>query len=100
MKKHKLLRFAHCYINQEGDFVIGLLSGDKKHGYQFAGSHANPSVWLGTFQLMSRIVPNDGNWIEIDHKIFNVASVLHVTGHIVKFPAKKGRELPVISKKY
>lgn len=29
MKKYKLLRFGHCYINQEGDFLIGLLGGDK-----------------------------------------------------------------------
>jgi len=101
MKKFKLLKFGQCYINQTGDFVIALLSGDKKHGYQFAGSHANPAVWLGTFQLLSRVIPNDGNWSEVDHAMFNVASALHVTGHVAKFPTEFiSGELPVISKKY
>jgi len=101
MKKYKLLKFGHCYINREGDFAIGLLSGDKKHGYQLAASSAHPSVWLGKIQVMSRVVPNDGNWIEIGPEEFNVASALHVTGHVAKFPASPtSRELPVISKKY
>ncbi len=101
MRKFKTLKFGQCYINQSGDFVIGLLSGDKKHGYRFAGSHANPSVFMGTFQLLSRIVPNDNNWIEIDPEMFNVASALHITGHVIKFPtAKNSGELPIISKKY
>ena len=105
MKKYKLLKFGQCYINREGDFTIGLLRGDKKHGYLFAGSHANPPVFLGTFQLLSRIIPNDGNWTEIDPSMFNAASAFHTTGHVIKFPAKKydkfGREQPpVISKKY
>jgi len=99
MKKFKLLRFGQCYINQTGDFVIGLLSGDKKHGYQFVGNHANSAVWLGKFQLLSRIVPNDGNWREVDPAMFNVASALHATGHVVKFPTGySSGELPVISK--
>ena len=101
MKKYKLLRFDRCYLNKEGDFVIGLLSGCKKHGYTFVGSHANHAVFLGTFRLLSRVVPNDGNWIEVDPQTFNVASSLHVSGHVVKFPAGyTGKELPVISKKY
>lgn len=97
MKKFKLLRFGKCYINREGDFVIALLRGSKKKGYLFAGSNANPSVWLGTFSLLSRIVPNDGNWIEIDKQTFNVASAFHVTGHVIQFSDNK---LPVVSKKY
>lgn len=101
MKKYKLLKFGKCYINTEGDFVIGLLRGDKKHGYTFAGSHAHPHVWLGTFQLMSRVITNDGNWKEIDPSMYNVASALHTTGHVLKFPANRsGGELPVVSKKY
>ena len=105
MKKYKLFRFGECYINREGDFVIGLLHGDKKHGYVFAASHAKPSVLLGTIQTLSRIVPNDGNWINIDHDMFNLASRLYITGHVLKFPAKKRRGarwpvLPIISKKY
>ncbi len=100
MKKHKLLRFGHCYINREGDFVIALMDGDKKHGYQLVGSHANPCVMLGKFQLLSRIVPNDGNWIEVSTDMFNVASACHVSGYVVEFPTGKRGELPVISKRY
>jgi len=102
MRKYKLLRFGRCYINREGDFVIGLLSGDKSNGYKFAGSHANPLVFLRKFQLLSRVVPNDGNWIEIDTVMFNVASALHSTGHIMTFPGDQNitGELPSISKKY
>ncbi len=96
MKKFKLLRFGHCYINQEGDFVIGLLRGDKKHGYTFAASHAHPNVMLGRIQIQSRVVPNDGNWTEITPEMFNVASTCHASGYKVK-PATLGG-LPVITK--
>jgi len=99
MKKYKLLRFGQCYINREGDFAIGLLSGDKKHGYEFAGSHAHPKVMLGKFYLLSRIVPNDGNWIEIDPQQFNAASTLHITGHVMRIPANR-RDPPLIFKNY
>ncbi len=100
MKKYKLLRFGHCYINREGDFIVALMSGDKKHGYQFVGSHANPCVLLGNFQLLSRIVPNDGNWNEITTDMFNLASTCHTSGYVVKLPSSGRGKLPVISKKY
>jgi hypothetical protein len=101
MTKYKTLKFGRCYINPEGDFVIGCLCGNKKRGYMFAGSHANPAVWLGTFQLQSRSVSNDGHWTEIDPSMFNVASALHVTGHVIKLPTgNTSGELPVISKMY
>lgn len=101
MLKFKLLKFGQCYINREGDFVIGLLRGDRKHGYQFAGSHANPAVWLGTFQLQTRAIPNDGNWIEIEPEMFNVASALHTRGHVIKFPTGiTSGEPPLVYKKY
>jgi len=101
MKKYTLLRFGRCYINPEGDFVIGLLCGDKRHGYQLAASHANSNVWLGQIQLRTRVIPNDGRWTEISHSEFNVASAWHNSGHVVKFPAiKDGREQVVVSKKY
>jgi hypothetical protein len=101
MKKFKLLRFGRCYINREGNFAIGLLSGDREHGYQFVCSHANPNIWFSKFQLLSRIVPNDGSWIEISHLEFNVASALRTMGHVAKFPADKlSGKLPLISKKY
>lgn len=102
MKKFKLLRFGHCYINREGDFAVALLHGDKKHGYQFAASHAHPLVWLGKIQMLSRVVPNDENWREIDLNTFKAASAFHATGHVIKFvPSVHGKEqLPVVSKKY
>ena len=99
MKKYKLLKFGQCYINRDGDFVIGLLKGDKKHGYLFAGSHAKPNVIIGTFQLLSRIVPNDGNWIEIDHSMFNVASAFHISGYVMRLPVNLGKP-PTLYKKY
>jgi len=83
MKKYKLLRFGKCYINKEGDFTICLLGGNKHNGYQFAGSHANPVVFLGKFYLLSRIVLNDKHWIEIKPEVFNVASALHTSGHVL-----------------
>lgn len=97
MKKYTLLRFGRCYMNREGDFAVALLRGDKKHGYQLAASSAHPNVWLGQIQLLTRVIPNDGNWVEIAPEMFNVASAFHVSGHKVKLPQKAG-ELPVISK--
>jgi hypothetical protein len=94
MKKYKLLRFGRCYINKAGDFAIALIRGDKKHGYQFLGSHAHTSVMLGNFQLLSRIVPNDGNWIEIDEAEFSAASAFHVGGYAIRF----GMGYPIVSK--
>ena len=102
MKKYTLLRFGHCYINREGDFAVSLLRGDKKHGYKLAASHANRNVWLGQIQLQSRIIPNDGSWIEIDPAIFNVASTLHVSGYVTKFPSggSTGEQHYTVSPKY
>jgi hypothetical protein len=87
MKKYKLLRFGHSYINRTGDFAVSLMYGDKKHGYVFAAQHANPAVWLGTVQTLSRIVPNDGNWIDISPEQFNVASALMVGGMTMQLTA-------------
>ena len=97
MKKYKLLRHGHCYINEQGDFVIGLMSGTKRLGYTFIASYANPNVMLGKIHIQSRIVPNDGHWIEIHPQMFNVVSAVHISGHKVKFPSVKGT-LPVILK--
>jgi len=99
--KYKTLKFGKCYINKAGDFAIGVLSGDKKHGYQFAGTCAHPYVWLGQFQLQSRLVPNDGNWREIEVEMFNAVSALHVTGNVVEFPEDcSNGELPKVTQKY
>lgn len=87
MKKYKLLRFGHSYINREGDLAIHLMGGCKKKGYKLAASSAHPNVWLGKIQILSRIVPNDGNWIEVDARTFNAASSLLVRGYKVKIPA-------------
>lgn len=100
MKKYKLLHFGHCYINRQGDFIIALLSGDKKRGYTFAASHANPTAFLGKIHSLSRTVPNDGSWIEIDKGTFNIAAECHITGHVVQIPEVTGKELPIISRKY
>ena len=89
MKKHKLLHFGHCYLNKSGDLVIELLSGNKRHGYMFAASSAHPSVFLQNIWIQTRIVPNDGHWIEISAKDFVMTSQVHSSGYKVK-PAPKG----------
>ena len=99
-KNIKILRFGKYYINREGDFVIALLRGDKKHGYTFSASHANPAAWLGQIHTRSRTVPNDGNWIEVDMGAARLAAGCHITGHIVKMPEVTGNTLPIISKMY
>jgi hypothetical protein len=99
-KKIKILRFGHCYINRVGDFTIALLSGNKKSGYVFSASHANPSVFLGKIQSLSRTVPNDGNWVEIKVDMFKIASACHATGHVIKVPEVTGLKTPLISKRY
>lgn len=97
MKKHKLLRFGHCYLNEPGDFVIGLVGGNKKHGYTFIASHAHPNVMLGRIYIQSRMVPNDGHWIEVTPESYGIVSNIHASGYKVTFPTKRG-ERPVISK--
>lgn len=90
MKKYKLLRFNRSYINRSGDFAVSLMYGDKKQGYVFAASHANPTVWLGTVQTITRIVPNDGNWSEIQPEQFNLASALHSQGLTIQLTSNSG----------
>jgi hypothetical protein len=97
--KYKTLKFGRCYVNEDGSFVVCLLAGSKRKGYLFAASHVHPFAFLGTISLQSRIVENDGRWIEINPEMFNVASAFHATGHVVKLPSEKG-SLPRISKKY
>lgn len=101
MNKYKLLRFGHCYISREGDIAISLLGGDKRSGYDLTTSYAHPAAWMHELQILTRIVPNDGTWIEIDHATFFVASTLHVTGYVMVFPSEKSTgEPPLIYKKY
>lgn len=96
MKKYKLLRFGHCYVNRDGTFIIGLVGGNKRHGYTMLASHAHPYVFLQNINVMSRIVPNDGNWMEITPYQYNAISSYHADGYIVK-PSPKGGPF-VISK--
>ena len=63
--------------------MIGLARGNKKYGYYFIGSHANPSVLLGHFWLETRVVLNDGNWKEITPEMFQCASHFHSQGQMV-----------------
>ena len=99
MKKFKLLRHGQCYINREGDFVIALVSGCKRKGYQFVGSYLNKFFYIHRFQLMSRIVPNDGHWIEVDPDLYRVAAAFHWNGYVIKMPATRNlNDLPVITK--
>ena len=97
MKKYKLLRFGHCYMNADGDFIIGLLRGNKAHGYWFAASSAHPAVFLQDVWVQSRIVPNDGHWIEIVPDTFVAISQIHASGYKIKPALKKGGSA-VISK--
>jgi|ERR1017187_6500457 hypothetical protein len=97
MKKYKLFKFGHCYINEQGDFVIGLVSGNKWHGYTFIASHAHPNVMLGKIHVQSRMVPNDGHWIEVTPEMYNIAASFHVSGYKVTLPIKHGKR-PAISK--
>ena len=69
MKKHKLLRFGHCYSNEAQNLVIGLLRGNKRRGYTFAASTTAPFI-LEKIWMPSRIVPNDGHWKEVSFDLF------------------------------
>lgn len=84
--KYKTLKFGHCYINKEGDFAIIPLSGSKRFGYKFIGTHVNPLMFLHDFQMMSRMVDNDGNWTEIPTNYFNIIAELHSKYYKVSVP--------------
>lgn len=99
-KDKMILRFDHYYINRDGDFVIMPIGGTKKSGYWFVASHANPCAFLGRIMMLSRIVPNDGTWTEIDETLFDITAGCHITGHAVKIPAHTGGDRPEIYKKY
>jgi len=104
MKKFKLLRIGKCYLNREGDMVVALVKAHKNPGfktqsYQFVGSFVNKFFPVFKFQLLSRIVPNDGSWTEVDTHMFKVVQALHNSGHVVKLPDPNSpSDLPVIAK--
>ena len=88
MNKYKVLHFGHCYLNRGGDLAVVLLNGkNKEHGYKFVGSSAHPNMVLREFWALSRVVNNDGNWIEISINEFNSVSKVHAAGYVVKLPA-------------
>lgn len=81
MKKYKLFRTGRCYIKKTGEFVIALLGGcKKKYGYTFKVSHVCRHFYPDKIYLQSRIVPNDGTWIEIPPQEFAFAARLHEEG--------------------
>jgi hypothetical protein len=84
MKKYRLLRFGHCYINRNGDFAIALLGGNKTRGYIFQASHTCRNFMPGKITIRSRVVPNDGYWVEIPPQEFVVCNYLHGEGRAVK----------------
>ena len=69
MKKFKLLRYGHCYSTKNGDFIVCLIAGHHTRGYTFLASHSK--MYMHRLYIGSRIVPNDGHWIEIDPKYFS-----------------------------
>jgi hypothetical protein len=94
MKKYKLLHFGHCYINESGDLVIGLLHGNNKRGYTFAASSAHPAAFLQNIWIQTRIVPNDGHWTEVSAKDFMVVSQVHIFSRCGNpYPFRVGEEL-------
>jgi hypothetical protein len=57
-----------------------LLGGSKKKGYRFQASHINRDFVPGKINIQSRIVPNDGNWIEIPPQEFAICAYRHGMG--------------------
>ena len=87
MKKYRLLHYGHCYINKNGDFAVALIGGDKKHGYIFQASHTCRDFFTGKIYIRSRIVPNDGHWMEISPQDFVASTIMHGAGYPVKLMA-------------
>ncbi len=84
MKKYRLLRFGHCYITKNGDFAIALISGNKTRGYTFRSAHTCRNFLPGDITMRTRVVPNDGYWLEITPQDFVVAYHVINQGYTVK----------------
>lgn len=76
MNKYKVLHFGHCYTNKEGDLSIMLVGGNRKSGYYALFDCKYPMVTSHMAYLGSRVVLNDGNWIEVDKSNVSEASML------------------------
>ena len=101
MNKFKTLKVGRYYISRKGDFAIGLLGGSKKKGYNFVASYVQPTMWLGMIQTLSRVVPNDGSFLEIDRKMFEAASALHFKGLLLRVPHEnKSHREPLQYRRY
>lgn len=76
MRSYKLLRFGKCYINREGNIKIMLIGGSRRTGYVGIFDCQHPAVMFHKIYLGSRIVPNDGSWMEVDKSNVSEASRL------------------------
>lgn len=82
--KYRLLHYGHCYINKTGDFAIALIGGNRTYGYIFQASHTCRDFFTEKIHIRSRIVPNDGHWLEIPSQDFVMSTILHGMGNPVK----------------
>lgn len=84
MKKFSLLRIGHCYITRNGEYAVALLGGNKIRGYLCHITHICRNFIPGRVTIRSRIVPNDGTWVEIPPQEFPIVAHLHGEGRSVK----------------
>jgi len=75
MKKFTLLRIGKCYFNKNDNFAVAVLEGNRRTGYVLSGSHADRHI--GIFTLKSRVIPNSGEWKEINHNEFRKICISH-----------------------
>ena len=92
MNKYKLLKFGRGYINKEGNLMVCAVGGTGRSGwgtlvgYDWIARSSSRQLFVASMQTLSRIVPNDGNWTEIDEKTWDEASSLMSQGISVKLP--------------
>jgi hypothetical protein len=78
-KKFKLLRFGKSYLSRDGELAVVLKSGDRKKGYKLAVSSARYFL-NGDLQVLSRVIPNDGEWWELEFASFRDVAFMHANG--------------------
>jgi hypothetical protein len=86
VKQYKLLRHGHAYLHVDGDLAIYLSSGNRKKGYTFLASTPHPAVFLQRIHLRSRVIPNDGKWVEFNVSYFKAVTKFHGVGMTVTPP--------------
>lgn len=67
MNKYKLLRFGKMYVNTSAHWAVIPIRGNRKKGYTFLAD-SDREFPLGEILVESRIVPNDGSWVEVGIK--------------------------------